>query len=363
MKTIILNLLITGFLLFIFMLSPPIVYPIWKKVTAETVNQKSGLHIYKNFEWAEEHFREFRELNTVYHDFYTWRRADFSGKTININEGVRDSFQPHNMRDDIEVWFFGGSTTWGTGVSDNYTYPSLFAEQTLIPVKNFGESGFISSQSSAFLNELYLRHGKSKESRLIVFYDGANDVQYKCQRKNDGLSTSRELQIRKLIDPTTKFSFLNLFRQHIEFLSLIQSRLMPNLLGFINEASKAEQIYSCSEDSTKAIAVARSLVDTWKISKAIANSFGDEFVAVLHPVIFLGRPEADYLNISQTSNFAAQFKTVYPLIVELAAQEDINFVDLTSIYDGCDFCYIDFAHVGPDAHEILARELISKLKL
>ena len=41
--------------------------------------------------WAGRHFKEFGELPTTNYDFITWRRADYSGETINITNGVRHS--------------------------------------------------------------------------------------------------------------------------------------------------------------------------------------------------------------------------------------------------------------------------------
>ena len=47
----------------------------------------------------------------------------------------------------------------------------------------------------------------------------------------------------------------------------------------------------------------------------------------------------------------------YPLIIELATASNLNFLDLTGVYDGCGECYIDFSHVGPQGHQILVSSL------
>jgi len=71
-----------------------------------------------------------------------------------------------------------------------------------------------------------------------------------------------------------------------------------------------------------------------------------------------------YLNLTSDNDkaLAAQYQAVYPLIIELAAERNFNFVDLTTIYDGCGECYIDFCHVGPQGHRILVSKLIATLK-
>mgnify|MGYP001371104477 CR=1 FL=1 len=48
---------------------------------------------------------------------------------------------------DESVWFFGGSTMWGYGVSNESTIPSLFYKRTGDSVFNFGEDSWDSRQS------------------------------------------------------------------------------------------------------------------------------------------------------------------------------------------------------------------------
>ena len=89
------------------------------------------------------------------------------------------------------------------------------------------------------------------------------------------------------------------------------------------------------------------------------------FLAVLQPVAYWGSPKVDYLDLTifEGMLLKKQYEAVYPLIIEEAKKHDIDFLDLTSVYDGCDNCYIDFCHVGPQAHHRLANALGEKLAL
>ena len=58
---------------------------------------------------------------------------------------------------------------------------------------------------------------------------------------------------------------------------------------------------------------------------------------------------------------AMQYKAVYPLIRQFAKAKNIDFVDLSLVYDKCNNCYIDFCHVSPQAHKILVENLVNKL--
>ena len=105
------------------------------KVVAPLIKDTNCL--YSDIPWAEQHFVEFSKLSTTYYDFITWRRDDFTGDTINIKDGVRltKGTRSQNWKD-INYYFFGGSTTWGTGVDDANTYPSLFSKRTNSEVLN-----------------------------------------------------------------------------------------------------------------------------------------------------------------------------------------------------------------------------------
>jgi len=133
-KILAINFLMTFALIGIMFFIPPVYYSvvnIFKKSTSkQLLVKKLDLNIYSNYYWAQKHFIELSELTTQYFDYITWRRTDYSGYTININNGLRDTLTPKYVNQKVgKFWFFGGSTTWGTGVSDNLTYPSIFAKQ------------------------------------------------------------------------------------------------------------------------------------------------------------------------------------------------------------------------------------------
>ena len=44
------------------------------------------LPLYQNAAWAKQHFIEIGRLGTQYYDFIGWRRTQFSGETITIDE-------------------------------------------------------------------------------------------------------------------------------------------------------------------------------------------------------------------------------------------------------------------------------------
>ena len=107
----------------------------------------------------------------------------------------------------------------------------------------------------------------------------------------------------------------------------------------------------------------KTLVRTWEAAKNITEDKGAKFIAILQPVAFFGTPNIEYLNLKSSNDIALseEYNAVYPLIQRLAADSNIDFIDLSSIYNNCKNCYIDFCHVGPQGHYILVNDLTKKL--
>lgn len=360
-KIISINVFILFALVGMLLLAPPFIYLGYKIIKSgykieNVLDSRANLKLYSSYDWAESHFNEIGELSTNYYDYITWRRNDYTGKTINIKDGLRATSNINKIdRVNAKYWFFGGSTTWGTGVSDDFTYPSLFAKKTGYSVINFGEAGYLARQSLSYLNNYLIQNKKLDLSdNNIIFYDGVNEVLHKCRREVSSLGSSRESQIQNKMSETgaQKFGFDKTFEQLQEFLTNIFGKLLPSK---VQNTSVIDQSHSCALNEAKAIEVANTLVDTWEIASNIVNSRGGTFTAILQPVSFLGNPSVDYLNLSIPKRLvlAKQYQAVYPLIIEVAKKRNINFINLTNVYDGCSDCYIDFMHVGPQGHKIL----------
>ena len=175
-KVIYENMLLLLALLFLLMLAPPIAFNAYSLLKPDSVSLKdsrSELTLYKGYAWAESHFKTLKSLSTTYYDYITLRRDDVQSDTINIVNGVRTTSIPVETNLQGEVWFFGGSTLWGTGVKDDQTIPAIFEKLSNMPSSNFGESGYTTQQNLNLLIKNYLMGGKPK---IVFFYDGINDI-------------------------------------------------------------------------------------------------------------------------------------------------------------------------------------------
>ena len=350
-KVIIYNILLCFALLGALFLAPPVLYLVWNMDGEIDQDSRASLSLYKDYDWAVRHFYELAELPSVYYDYFTWRRGDYNGETITIENGIRITpTNPSATKEKSEFWFFGGSTTWGTGVDDRNTYPALFAEKHQVRVKNFGESGYVSQQSMAYLQ---LIEGRTiHDNVVIVFYDGINDIYFHCQRGSMDLASSRQEVIREYVRRSSdrmKFRFERTFSQLFD--------MTQRIVG--QRTIAAEDLFGCHDNPEHAKFVARTLVETWRHAQLLSEARGLKFYAILQPAAFSNTNYISYLDVT-TPSFAATTKqhlAVYPLIRKYAKDAGISFVDLSSSYDGCINCYIDFSHVTPHAHHLLVKDL------
>lgn len=363
-KVIYYNFVTLFTLLGVLLLSPPIVYGtyLFFKADSEVREELRGqLPNYEGIEWADTHFKEFSELTTTYFDYITWRRDDYSGKTINIVDGLRATIKPQSVNDELgEVWFFGGSSTWGSGANDAQTFPSIFARETNARVINFGESGYIARQSYALLANQYITGSASLNQRTVVFYDGVNDVSTPCRIERRGLGTAlqNEIQIKLKRVGQDKWTFLRTFAQLRDLLAAISEKVSGRSTDSVG------RFYDCDTNPKKAEMVAASLVSIWEQAQKLTSANGDRFLAILQPVAFVGSPNVEHIDLDDEISVALsrQYSAVYPLIKAESEMRDINFLDLTDAYDSREFLYIDFCHVSPQGHEILVPRIIEGLR-
>ncbi len=307
-----------------------IIVPIDEKAyTASFVDQNLSRLVYQ----------EKKLLRTKYVPYLGWSRRLFNGKTTTVNhEGDRSHPLPtENPRKHIH--FFGGSTMWGSGVDDANTIPAHF--NTLHPASrayNHGEAGFVSRQGLARLVNLVNQHAPMD---LVVFYDGCNDSLSLC-RTNVSINGHRE---------EAKMA------QKLERKWQVPDDLIGSIRTMIKKVSKSGErpISQCHEDSGYGKNVASTLVNNWKIAKAVAELGGAEFQAILQPVAPIGNPNVGYLKPRSKNT---EFHLVYPHVQEIIKREKLDWIhDFTDVFNRDEYIYIDSCHVNGRGNQIIATKI------
>ncbi|MEO7458053.1 MAG: SGNH/GDSL hydrolase family protein [Gemmatimonadaceae bacterium] len=146
--------------------------------------------------WWKEYSREFDATREAkWKPFvYFQRNPSYTGQYINIDaSGRRVTPQPPNLPVAARVFFFGGSTMWGTSQRDSMTIPAeasrrlqqIAGPNSRIDVTNFGENGYVFTQE---IIELMLQLRQGNVPDVVVFFDGINDAGAAVQAGAGGLT-------------------------------------------------------------------------------------------------------------------------------------------------------------------------------
>ncbi len=308
------------------------------------------LPIYTDKEQARLIWKEFADANQVgYVPFVEWRRKPYTGRTITIG---RDGDRiwpgaPNHSADAPVVRMFGGSSLWGTGVTDAQTIPARL--QRLRPglrVLNHGESEHNSRQG---LERLVNVLSSDQRVDVAVLYEGFNDVLTLCRDDVDLNGHGEQVRMRAILDRAGTPGYL---------LAGKTMELLANVFASNHAA------FTCDTDPVRARAVARVVVNQWRFARTLLRARGAETVAVLQPVAEIGTPDLGYFEDVETpgepSNgaLARQLRAVYPYLQEVARRPGNGWIhDFSGLFDDAGPTYIDHVHLSAEGNGAVARRL------
>ena len=368
LKVLSINIAVLGILL----VSPALLlrsYKIAKTKFTQSVNSTTDSRAfyptYENKDFSIELYNEFSKIPKRYKSFLGWRREKVNFNYTNIS-GPYHARKSTGEAIDNSVWFFGGSTMWGTGASDSQTIPSHFNSITTLPVYNFGESGWTSRQS---LNQLINVLGDNHQPTSVIFYDGVNDVIHQCRSEYQSLPVHvREARIQNSLTLVSKLqSIKNRGFKFVTspYIALAKKfKFKPLLTG------SSKQFFDCDTNRAKSQSIAEHLVNNWRTAFAISRSNGFEFYGILQPTLFSTSTNSEYLVANaMRSHYETQFNAVYPLIVkEIKRHCDLDekfcasLIIGTDWLDGINNIFTDFCHVNSLGNKVIAENIAPLLK-
>ena len=289
----------------------------------------------------------------VYHAFYGWKKNDITSEDINVKNNLRKTKKNPNWNLKSKIWFFGGSTMWGSSVSDKNTIPSLSSDlnHTFQPI-NFGEDGYNSGQS---LNRLIEINDEINEGDHVVFFDGVNDSYANCSNLNGPNGTEQVRHIRRLISKDKNF-LKGLYIEGITKFKKTNSFLLLNAIGKrIGLEDDLFKHYSCNQPEY-AFKVAENLVRHWKIAEIITKNKKASFTCILQP-----NPYTATFKVNQNIRKIYKQATldVYPKIKKLAESLEC-YRDLTNLFEE-DYYIDECCHVSDVGNKIIAQKIMNIL--
>jgi hypothetical protein len=285
-----------------------------------------------------------------YQPFTEFKEREHKGRFVNVSaEGfrhVKDQGPWPPARDRLNVFVFGGSTTFGYGIADDETIASFLQEALRgrtprsVSVYNFGCNSYYSSRERAQFQQLILA---GFVPDLAVFVDGLN-----------------EFHFRREWSPIS--SFLHIF---VEQRGAQRRRGLPPWLTLFSPARLAAEIRAhrrSTEPRSKDPQEADHLIDRYlhnkKMIEAVAEAYGVRAFFVWQPV--------SAFKFDWKRHHRPQLETqIQPLpgvgserMAERLKREPPppNFISLAEIHaDVPDPLYVDGVHYAPNLCRAIAQ--------
>jgi len=256
------------------------------------------LSSYQNKDWTRDIEKDYSELgknSKQYIPFSEWEDREFHGRRHNVDAGgIRRSWNPVEYDFDVprEIYMFGGSTLWGTGVPDEYTIPSfvsqLVNEEILqYKVVNHGQGAFVFRQEVVRLISLLLRGARPD---YVIFYDGYNDV-LAAYQNSDADGILQEYEIKEKFESQSLAKLLKSETVDLARRYCLTCRGVVNLVrGFNPYFFRAKQAgdLAYNEDQLRDLAaiVAQGYAETLDLVDVLSQKYGFEYMALWQPTLF-----------------------------------------------------------------------------
>jgi lysophospholipase L1-like esterase len=317
--------------------------------------------------WMKGFVDEFcRSYHARWTPYLYFRRLPFEGRYINIDSsGIRYTPQftqrPPPLITPEKIFLFGGSTMWGTGAADSGTIPSqlsrILATDSLMryaSVTNFGESGYVSTQSLLRL-ELELRKGNVPDQ--VILYDGVNDVYAAYQ---DGEAGAPQNEVNRLQE-------FNLLKENSRMMSLgieaiLGRTMIAEVINGIHRAMKVTPVADIPGEE-----LVRNIVRLYRgnirILDALSREYGFRYAAYWQPVVFSRKNPTPYEReqSDKLRDVRPLFLDVYHRIAEDSLlNANASFHDISDLFDGVSApVYLDFCHVTEHGNSMIAARMVS----
>jgi lysophospholipase L1-like esterase len=285
---------------------------------------------------------------------YFGRLPSYKGRYINIDSlGHRVTPQPATPAvPSAKVFFFGGSTLWGTDQRDDHTIPAeasrrlqaLAGPGRRIEVSNLGETGYVTTQDFLALL-LELRAGNIPD--VVVFYDGINDVGTTVQFGTAGLpqnesKRSAEFALGRAID---RSGYEQGFGKDMKAWRALSAEALKQsaLYNWAQSKKPRPQLKYIAADSA-ARGAARVYVANMRAVEALARMYGFDVLYVwqpnLHSTQKVLTPFESALmrsiKASEFDNRIRETQLLLPAILDtaMASVAPGRFIDESSLFRG-----------------------------
>ena len=329
---------------------------------------------YADFPWAAEFWKEEaqrRKLhNGGYVPFRIWGTPEFHGKYVN-----NDKYQFGVVRRNIDnlsadcknqpitdIWMFGGSTLYGSGVPDWATISSLLATELnktpkrCVAITNFGTEAYNSNQELLLLLE-QLKAGRRPD--VVILYDGVNDSYTGVYQPGIATAHMQYTQISARVESKLVGK--------LEFLRHSYALQLARRLALFKQKQDPKAMEA--ETKLKAMQTLDNYEANLRMVRALAGIYHFQVYAFWQPSLAYGsKPivpyEAELIRVDANSPDGSALKPMRFAYqeAERRAAANSDFVFLGNILDSEQKpLYLDEWHLGPKGNELIAHAIANKL--
>lgn len=322
---------------------------------------------------AATHDSPFEACASRWEPYVYWRSKPYAGRCVVIEEnGLRRTVQdapPAGART-LEVFCFGGSTMWGSGVRDEETIPSLLADKLqkiglAVVVTNYGQPGYVSTQE---VLALLLELQQERIPDLVIFYDGFNDSGAALLNSTVGLAADefqRRAEHETFRQPTFS-AMVRLYARHLPLTKLLLPSFQADLV------TRSEQRKAGQPLDQIAMAVARRYLRNIQSAQALANGFGFETSYFWQPLVATRQTpameERVFLTEGMTGFHTAMADIVGQIRNQLAASDPAvgRLTLLDDLFDQPEHrgrsYFFDDCHLGATGNRIVAQRIADSVE-
>jgi hypothetical protein len=281
--------------------------------------------------------------------------SGYKNKFVNVTPQLgRKTISPENCKRNI--FFYGGSTTFGYNVKDDQTIPSYLGKTLLkkkqeICVKNFGRGSYFSSQEN-ILFQKHILNKKIRSEDIIIFLDGINE---------NGNRNSRNTRFLYEMNKATQLKYWDMYK--FTFPIFFDSLAINQ---FIKRLQKKYNLYKKSElDQNNVFDLNENIKHVFQknvlIREGICKNLNLHCYSFLQPFATIhgkyfdkptqGAIETRVLNIEENKQLIKKFKLL---------KETKNIINIYDSLDNTMFLsYVDGVHYSPLANEKISNKIYS----
>jgi hypothetical protein len=295
-----------------------------------------------------------------YHPLRGWAYKEFHSATFNTDTNGYRTNGGFSGGDKGEIWLFGGSTLMGWGASDDMTISSWL--QRLKPeysIRSFAQMGYTSTQELIQFMEL-LSLDPNAKPRAVIFFDGKNEF----WAGRSGLQSQNTVyghEIRSLFQEGKTTAVGNSFYPFVSFMiDPVRKMILRARYGLYLHPGAEQSLYS--EKGNHGDLVCKTMLQNWRVAKALTEERGGRFVGILHPNAALSKARTDYIDPELFRHFP--YVDAYRNAAQTLAAMHLPWaIDLTSAYDhaGNEYIFLDDTHLTSRGGEIMAGILSERI--